>query len=74
MPPLIFGAPRKKSAAETAPYHLFVVNGVLNDALYNKREDIDIQIYDISKKMTKRGTRKLPTMFMKLGSLEIVLF
>ena len=29
--------------------HLFVVNGVLNDALYNKREDIDIQIYDISK-------------------------
>ena len=29
--------------------HLFVVNAVLNDVIQNKREDIDIQIYDIMK-------------------------
>jgi hypothetical protein len=29
--------------------HLFVVNAVLNDAIQTKKEDIDIQIYDVSK-------------------------
>ena len=29
--------------------HLFVVNAVLNDALQNKKEDMDIQIYDARK-------------------------
>ena len=29
--------------------HLFVVNAVLNDAIQTKKEDIDIQIYDVAK-------------------------
>ena len=29
--------------------HLFVINGILNDAKKNKQSDIDIQIYDVKK-------------------------
>ena len=29
--------------------HLFVINGILNDAKKNKQSNIDIQIYDVKK-------------------------
>ena len=52
-------------------HNVFLVNGVLNDALYIKWDDIDFQIYDESKCFDKMCYEEPPMMYIKHESQVI---